>query len=274
MAFYLSNYPYYSSYLIIVQGKGVTAAGRIVQTFTFSSTVSSIVVSFMIKYTGHYKYFITFGACIYTMGLGLMYRYREEGVSTATLVGCQIATGVGGGMLNVPAQLGVQAAASHQEVAAATAVFLTILEIGGAVGNAISGAVWTNRVPEKLGRYLPAETRDQASLIYGNITLASTGWAMGTPERTAINRAYQETMHTLLTVAVCASAPLIPLSLLMKNYRLDKHETRADGARTEESGVIGQGQSAAPDAGRSADGGVGGRARGALRTGRAKALRR
>ena len=60
-------------------------------------------------------------------------------------------------MVNVPAQLGVQASASHQEVAAATAIFLTVLEIGGAVGNAISGAIWSHSVPEKLVRYLPAE---------------------------------------------------------------------------------------------------------------------
>lgn len=231
MAFYLSVYPYYSSYLMIVQNKGITAAGHITQVFTFSSTVSSVVVSFMIRYTGHYKYFVTFGACVYMMGLGLMFRYRVDGASTATLVGCQIATGIGGGMLNVPAQLGVQASASHQQVAAATAVFLTILEIGGAVGNAISGAIWTNSVPKKLEMYLPADIKDQASLIYGNVTLASTGWAMGTPERMAINRAYQETMHTLLTVALCVSAPLIPLSLVMKNYSLDKVSTSRAGGR-------------------------------------------
>ncbi|KAB2571875.1 Siderophore iron transporter mirC [Lasiodiplodia theobromae] len=248
MAFYLSVYPYYSSYLMIVQNKGITAAGHITQVFTFSSTVSSVVVSFMIRYTGHYKYFVTFGACVYMMGLGLMFRYRVDGASTATLVGCQIATGIGGGMLNVPAQLGVQASASHQQVAAATAVFLTILEIGGAVGNAISGAIWTNSVPKKLEMYLPADIKDQASLIYGNVTLASTGWAMGTPERMAINRAYQETMHTLLTVALCVSAPLIPLSLVMKNYSLDKMDQKTKGH------VIGRGDKAAPDAGRSADG--------------------
>lgn len=207
-------------------------------TWVAASTVSSVVVSFLIKYTGHYKYFVTLGACIYMMGLGLMYRYREEGVSTATLVGCQIATGIGGGLLNVPAQLGVQASASHQEVAAATAVFLTILEIGGAVGSAISGAIWTSSVPDKLERYLPTEIKDQASLIYGNVTLASTGWAMGTPERMAINRAYQETMHTLLTVAVCVAAPLIPLSLLMKNYKLGK--VGAGGGRARGSELTGR----------------------------------
>ena len=68
------------------------------------------------------------------MGIGLMIRYRSEGSSTSQIVGTQIAVGIGGGMLNVPAQLGVQAAVSHSDVAGATAIFLTILEIGGAVG--------------------------------------------------------------------------------------------------------------------------------------------
>ncbi len=227
MAFYLSVFPYFFSYLLVVDNIGSTAAGHITQTFSFTSTVAAIAVSLLIKVTGHYKYFVTFGSCVYLMGIGLMIRYRQEGASISTLVGTQIAVGIGGGCLNVPAQLGVQASASHQSVAAATAIFLTILEVGGAAGNAISGAIWTHNIPKKLALYLPLEIQDQAIAIYGNVTLASTGWPVGSPEREAINRAYQETMHILLIAAVCVAAPLIPLSLLMKNYRLDKVSDRS-----------------------------------------------
>ena len=145
------------------------------------------------------------------------------------IVGTQIAVGIGGGMAHVPAQLGVQASASHQEVASATAIFLTVLEIGGAVGNAISGAIWTSNVPKKLVRYLPAETQGQASAIYGNVTLAATGWPMGSPTRVAINRAYQETMTKILIVAVCVATPCIFLSFLMENYNLDEIDQRVKG---------------------------------------------
>ncbi|KAK4984267.1 hypothetical protein LTR50_006714 [Elasticomyces elasticus] len=239
MAFYLSVYPYFYSYLLVTQGKSVTAAGHITQTFTFTASVTSIVISVIIKYTKRYKYFVTLGSCIYLMGIGLMIRYRTEGASTVALVGCQIAVGIGGGMLNVPAQLGVQASASHQEVAAATAVFLTILEIGGAVGSAISGAVWTANIPIKLAEYLPAESHDQATAIFGNITLASQGWPMGSPTRIAINRAYQETMTKLLTIAVCVCVPLIPLSLLMKNYKLDEvHNSPPAGDTGRDEGLM------------------------------------
>jgi len=221
VVFYTSVQPYFFSYLQVVQGQSITAAGHVTLTFSFTSTVASICIGIVIKYTRHYKYFITAGACIYLMGIGLMIRYRTEGSSISQIVGTQIAVGIGGGMLNVPAQLGIQASASHQEVAAATAIYLTIVEIGGAVGSAISGAVWTANIPKKLALYLPANAKGDAVKIFGSLPVA-TSYAMGSPERIAINRAYQETMNILLIISICVAAPLILLSLLMKNYKLDQ----------------------------------------------------
>lgn len=229
MVYYLSVQPYFYSYLLVVQGKSVSAAGHITQTFTFTATVTSILTSIVIKYTKHYKYFVTAGACIYLLGVVMMLRYRTEGVTDAFLIGCQVCVGIGGGMLHVPAQLGVQASVGHGEVGAVTAAFLTILEIGGAVGSAISGAIWSANVPVKLAKYLPEETRDQAKEIFGSVKVASTEYAMGTPTRIAINRAYQETMTKILTVAVLVCIPLIPLSLMMKNYKLDEMNQQVKG---------------------------------------------
>ncbi|GAB7351820.1 hypothetical protein MBLNU459_g2386t2 [Dothideomycetes sp. NU459] len=191
--------------------------------------VTSIVTSLLIKYTKHYKYFVTVGSCIYMFGIIMMLRYRTEGVTKPFLIACQIVVGIGGGMLHVPAQLGVQASATHSEVGSATAAFLTILEIGGAVGSAISGAIWSNNIPEKLAAYLPEETRDQAARIFGSVAVASTEFPMGSPTRVAINRAYQETMTKILWAAVLVCIPLIPLSLLMKNYKLDEMDQHVKG---------------------------------------------
>ena len=155
------------------------------------------------------------------MGIGLMIRYRSQESSTSQIVGTQIAVGIGGGMLNIPAQLGVQASVSHEDVAAATAIFLTLVEVGGAVGSAISGAVWTANIPKKLELYLPDSAKGQALSIFGNLTLAES-FPLASPERIAIDRAYQETMNILLMISICLAIPLIPLSLIMKNYRLDQ----------------------------------------------------
>ncbi|KAJ4347816.1 uncharacterized protein N0V89_009186 [Didymosphaeria variabile] len=231
MAFYMSVFPYFYSYLLIVQNKSITTAGNITRVFSLSSTVSSIIVSLIIKYTGHYKYYVTVGSCIYLLGMGIMLRYRNEDASTATLVGTQIAIGIGGGILNVPVQLGVQASASHQQVAAATTVWLTLLEVGGAVGSAISGAIWSTYVPRKLQQYLPAETVANATIIFGDITTSSDyiTYPPGSPTRIAINRAYQETMRLLLIGALFAAAPIVPLTFFLQNYRLREMEQPVEG---------------------------------------------
>ncbi|KAL9082386.1 MAG: hypothetical protein Q9159_006458 [Coniocarpon cinnabarinum] len=229
LAYYLSVQPYFQSYLLVVQDQSLTAAGHITQVFSFSSSVASVLVGLVIKFTGHYKYFITLGSCIYLLGIGLMIKYRTQGASVGSLVGTQIAVGIGGGMANVPVQIGVQASASHQQVAAATAVYLTVLEIGGAVGSAISGAVWSSNILSKLEQYLPPESRSEAATIFASITTASTSYPRGTPERAAIDRAYQETMRILLIIAVCVCVMPIALSFFMKNYQLDKMDQKVEG---------------------------------------------
>lgn len=160
-----------------------------------------------------------------------MLAYRTEPASTATLVGAQIAIGIGGGFLNVPVQLGVQASASHQQVAAATTVWLTLLEVGGAVGSAISGAIWSTYIPSKLQQYLPADQTADYINIYGSINVSSdyTLYPAGSPARVAINRAYQETMRYLLIGAICCATPIVPLSLFLENYKLDEMDQKVTG---------------------------------------------
>ncbi|KAI1330325.1 siderophore iron transporter mirC [Xylariaceae sp. FL0255] len=233
LVFYLSVQPYFYSYLLVVQHQGIVAAGHITQVFSFTSTVTAVLISLVIKYVKYYKPFVMAGCLIYLLGIGLMIRYRTENTTVGSLVGTQIAVGIGGGMLNVPAQLGVQASASHQQVAAATAVYLTLVELGGAVGSAISGAVWDKSIPSKLSAYLPssAVAAGDVEAIFGSVTVASnyTLYPDGSLERLAINRSYQETMHTLLTIAIALCAPLILASLLMRNYRLDRVDQKVKG---------------------------------------------
>ncbi|KAL8330992.1 hypothetical protein RB593_001785 [Gaeumannomyces tritici] len=228
VVFYMSHQPYFYSYLLVVQGVSIPAAGRISQTFSFTSTVTSILVSVAIRYTRRYKYFVTAGALLYLTGVGLMIRYRDVDATVGQLVGTQICVGVGGGMLNVPAQLGVQAASSHQSVAAATAVFLTLVELGGAVGAAVSGAVWSRVVPAALAELLPEGSKGNATAIYSSHVVAmALEW--GSPERVAVQGAYQRGMTRLLTVAVCVCVPIVLLSLLMRDIKLDEVEQHVRG---------------------------------------------
>jgi hypothetical protein len=63
-----------------------------------------------------------------------MLRFRTAPhATTAVVVAVQVLIGVGGGLVNVPTQLGIQASVGDGNVACATAVFLTAVSLGGAV---------------------------------------------------------------------------------------------------------------------------------------------
>lgn len=228
MVFYLSVQPYFYSYLLVVRRLDIQSASYITNTFNLASAVASFIISVLIKITNRYKWFVFAGAALYMLGVGLMMHYRTEEAPLSAIIGTQVLIGFGGGMLNVPAQLGVQASASHQEVGQATAMFLTLISVGGAIGSAISGAVWGRLIPSKLGQYLPDSAQDQVMAIYADINVAMT-YEMGSPERIAINRSYQETMTTLLTIALCMCAPILICALLMSDYKLDKIDQGVKG---------------------------------------------
>lgn len=228
MAFYLSVQPYFFSYLRVVRGLDIQPSSYILNIFNQAATVSSVIVSLLIKFTHRYKWFVFIGTGLYMLGMGLMMHYRTETAPLSAIIGTQILIGFGGGMLNVPAQLGVQASAGHQQLAVATAMFLTLISLGGAVGSAISGAIWTQMVPSKLAAYLPDDAKNQTMLLFGDFNQALL-YPQGSPVRVAVNRSYQETMTTLLTIAVCICAPVIICALIMTDYKLDEMEQGVKG---------------------------------------------
>ncbi|OAA54126.1 siderochrome-iron transporter [Niveomyces insectorum RCEF 264] len=226
--FYMSVQPYFYSYLLVAHNRSVAAAGRITQIFSFTSTIAAVGASVAIRHLRRYKVFVVTGACVYLAGVCLMLRYRTADAGTAWLVATQIAVGAGGGLMSVPTQIGVQASVSSTPllVSAATAVYLTMGEAGSAVGAAISGALWGRLVPAKLEAYLPAAARQNASAIYSSVVVA-TSYPWGSPERAAIVRAYQESMTSLLLVAVVFCVPVLVLALLMRDYRFEGNDSHS-----------------------------------------------
>lgn len=246
MSYYLSVFPYYYSYLLVVSHTSITTAGRLTQLFTFTSSLTALCISLAIQRTARYKPFVALGATIYVLGLTLMLHYRHEGASTITLAATQICVGIGGGMLTVPVQLGIQASVPHSQVAAATAVFLAILEIGGAVGAAVSGAVWTHLLLPKLAQYLPEAGLEPAlaGRIYADVGLAAdyARFPPGSRGRGAINRSYQETMDVLLGIAVAVAVVLLPLSLCMEECDLRREDRMAKAGMGDGLGTLAGGR--------------------------------
>lgn len=220
--FYLSVQPYFYSYLLVAHNQPVATAGRITQIFSFMSTIMAVSASLAIRYVRRYKPFVVGGASLYLVGVACMRQFRTADAGVVRLVATQMAVGAGAGLMSVPTQIGIQASVAHSPhlVSAATAVYLTMGEVGIALGSAVSGALWGRLVPAKLELYLPEADRANATAIYSSVQTAMS-YPWGSPTRDAIIRAYQESMTALLAIALAFCVPVLVLALLMRDYRLD-----------------------------------------------------
>lgn len=175
------------------------------------------------------------GVPVYISGLILTTFFRGPSNPLSYVLFSQIVTGVGGGMFHVPVQLGIQAVANHQEVGIATAMFLTFTSLGGSVGSAIAGAIWTGELPKRLTEYLPDMSADERKRIYNDFEYAMS-FPRGSVERDGIVAAYVDVMKALTRTAVLTALPMIVLVTLMREVKLERspQRTRSLGSQAVE----------------------------------------
>ena len=148
-----------------------------------------------------------------------MIRFRGPEANQGELVMCQIFVAIGGGTMAFLTQLAVMAVVSHQDTAAVLAILGTVTSIGGAVGLAISGAIWTNTLPQQLAQNLPASINNQSTTIFGSLT-DQLSYPRGSPERDAIIASYAYTQKILYIVATAVSTGALFLAFGLKDVHL------------------------------------------------------
>lgn len=197
---------YFSSFLQVVNDLSVTEASYVIQAYTVGVVVCSLAVGLLIHYTGRYKpVCLYFGIPLSILGLGLMIHFRQPDGSIGYIIMCQIFISFGAGTIIICDEIAIMAAASHQHVAVVLAVLGVFANIGGATGLTVAAAIWQGVLPKKLAEYLPASELPNLPTIYADITV-QLSYAVGSPTRIAIQRAYGEAQIRMLIVGTAVWA--------------------------------------------------------------------
>ncbi|SGY13458.1 BQ5605_C010g05871 [Microbotryum silenes-dioicae] len=214
---------FFTSYLQVARGHSAKTASYIAQSYIFSACVSALLAGWLAKVSNRYKFIGVIGVIAHAAGVWLMMRARDLDSSTFELILSQVIGGAGGGWTTIAAQIGVQSVVGHQDVGMATAIFLTITQIGGAVGGAGAGAIWSTLLPRHLYQTLPSPTPDLISKIMGSLPFAMS-FPVGSQERIAIQQSYTETQKVLNWLALVTLIPALVAMLSMKNVNLEKDD--------------------------------------------------
>ncbi|EKM58957.1 uncharacterized protein PHACADRAFT_25102 [Phanerochaete carnosa HHB-10118-sp] len=226
VSFYLTN-TYLYSFILVVKPWPLINVTYFTSTQTVALTVFGILAGILMRFMHRYKWLLVVGLCIRLLGAGLMIHSRGANASDAEVVWTQILQGFGGGIAAATSQVGAQASVTHADVAIITAVVLLWTEIGGSVGTAIAGAVWTNTMPKQLAKHLPQLSDAQRAELFGSIT-SVTEYPRGNPIREGVIGAYDDTMKVLCIAATCIAVLPILCALVMPNYYLGNKQNAVD----------------------------------------------
>lgn len=223
-----ANYLY--TVLIVAFDFSVAAATRISTLYLFTSFVTGPICGAVVYWIRHMKYLVVAGTVLFLVAFGLLIRYRGD-TSTSSrsgVIGAEVLLGIAGGMFPYAALASMQVSLKHEHMAVMTGVFLASHSVGHALGNSVSGAIWSQVLPSTLADNLSFQSNATLPMaVYGNPFALAAQYPVGTEIRDAIMHSYRHVQLLLCITGLCLCVPLIGLAFLFRNPELTDKQTLA-----------------------------------------------
>ncbi|KAL5627693.1 hypothetical protein BROUX41_003846 [Berkeleyomyces rouxiae] len=216
--------------LIVAFDFSIKAATRITSLYSFCSVLMGVFVGLVIFKVRRIKPFVIAGTCLFMVAFGLLIHYRGQPNSAGRsgIIGAEILLGIAGGLYPYPTQCSLQATLKHEHLAVMTGLYLATYNIGSALGNTVSGALWTQVLPDRLEKNLAGINSTLAALTYQDPFTQAALYPVGTPERDAIIEAYRHVQRLLTITGICLCVPIIGFAFCLRNPKLNRKQTLAD----------------------------------------------
>lgn len=203
-------------YLQIAKGSSPTGAGLQLLPMMGGIIFASIVAGRIISRIGRYRIFPIAGTVLMAIAMGLMSTLALD-TPLYVLNGYMLVLGLGLGMVMQVLILAVQNAVDFRHMGVATSGATLFRSIGGSVGVALFGAIFSNGLAYRLEALLPAGTELPRNL--GPATVNQLPDAIRHDYLTA----FSSSLHTVFVVAACVAVLGFVLALWMVDVPMRDH---------------------------------------------------
>ncbi|KAJ6180687.1 Major facilitator superfamily domain general substrate transporter [Penicillium mononematosum] len=218
---------YYYYFVMVVYDLDVTMTGYMTAIYTVGSCFWSPIFGLWIRYVKEFKYSCLFFALpLMTLGAGLMIHFRGSDSDIGYVIMCQIFIAFAGGMMVIGEQMAVMCASDREGIPMMISLVSLFSNLGGAIGYAVSAAIYANTFPQGLREALPESAKDQWAAIYAGGYVAQMKYLPGTEERDAINFAYGYSQKYGCIAATAILVLAVPCIGMWRHYRVDKEQNK------------------------------------------------
>lgn len=135
-----------------VRGYNPIITGVAVLPQTLTVVPCAVAVGFVAAHTGRYRWALWAGWILTTLGSGLLYLLGIDS-NIIQRIFLMLVSGIGMGLLFTSMALAIQASAPQEDIAIAAAMFCFFRGFGQAVGVAIGGVIFQNRIAVELQNF-------------------------------------------------------------------------------------------------------------------------
>jgi EmrB/QacA subfamily drug resistance transporter len=208
----LGSVTYLPIYLQVVKGQNPSASGLELLPMMLGMIVTSVASGQMISRWGHLKPFPIAGTAVMAVGLVMLSRLSSASPIWQTS-GAAAVVGLGLGMVTQVLVLAVQNSVDFKDLGVATSGTQLFRSLGGALGVAIFGAIFANKLHALLGSAVPADA---------DIFAGATSSQLATFDRAIYIESVGAALRPLFIVAAATAALACALSCVLPRSPLQK----------------------------------------------------
>ena len=224
---------YLPLFLQVVKGESPTASGMQMLPMMLGMLVTSVLSGQIISRSGRYKLFPIAGTFVMTVGLFLLSRMTAQTtLVTASLT--MLLLGLGLGMVMQVLVIAVQNAVDFRDLGVATSGATLFRLMGGSLGTAVLGAIFSSRLAGALSRALPFGARATGVGGLDPQAMAELSPAL----RDIYVRAVTGALDGVFVVAACVAVAGFACAWLLPESRL--RETVAAESASDVVGEVGE----------------------------------
>jgi EmrB/QacA subfamily drug resistance transporter len=224
-------------FLQIVHGASPTSSGLQMVPIMFFVLIMSVFCGRRISATGHYRKFPIIGTALMTLSFGL---FGLIGISTPywEMAIFMAVFGAGMGMTMQVLLIAAQNSVPYSELGVSTSLAAFARTIGGALGVAVFGAIFNNRLSVELPKHVSPAILER---LHGASLTANPAEIKHLPEfaRSGIQLAFSDALHVVFLSAIPFAIIAFLLTLRLKEVPL-RSDVDRHGGDDSESGAPGE----------------------------------
>ncbi|KAF8228465.1 MFS general substrate transporter [Tricholoma matsutake] len=207
-------------------GASATRAGVEMLPYSLGASAFSALSGVLVSRTGQYRSLMQVAFAIFTLGMGLMIQLTNTS-SLAEKVLYPLVCSIGLGCLFQVPLVGLQAAMPLKDMATSTSTFGFLRTLGGAVGIAVSQAIYSSTIRKKIAK-IPGVNLDTSPAGL-NESIRKLTSIPDPATRAAVISAYARSINMIWLVMTPILGACFIMVLFLRPYSLSRPVTRDSG---------------------------------------------